>query len=198
MYKGYADTVETLSKAGIGISGNEYVYVKEINGIKLGFYGLAPMGSPLTQSYKDTIAARIKSLKNMGAQYIIGSFHWGIEKAYTANANQRAIAHYAVDAGTDLIIGHHPHVLQNTEVYNGVQIMYSLGNFCFGGNRNPSDKDTAVFQANMTFDIETGKMLEEKRTFYPYRLSSVSTRNDYQPVPVYGAAAQRVRAKLGI
>ena len=196
--RGYADTYNTLTGAGVGVCGNGYTCIREVNGIKIGFYGLAPMGSGLTQSYKDTIRARINTLKNQGAQFIVGSFHWGIERAYTANANQKQIAHYAVDCGTNLVIGHHPHVLQNTEIYNGVQIIYSLGNFCFGGNRNPSDKDTAVYRENLVMDLETGKVQSRTRIFYPYRLSSVTYRNDYQPVPVSGTDADRVKRKLWI
>jgi poly-gamma-glutamate synthesis protein (capsule biosynthesis protein) len=196
--RGYSDTYNTLTAAGIAVCGNSYTCIREVNGIKVGFYGLAPMGSGLTQTYKDTIRARINTLKNQGAQYIVGSFHWGIERAYTANANQKQIAHYAVDCGTNLVIGHHPHVLQNTEIYGGAQIIYSLGNFCFGGNRNPSDKDTAVFRENLVMDLETGKVMSRTRIFYPYRLSSVTYRNDYQPVPVSGAEADRVKKKLWI
>ena len=196
--RGYLDTYRTLTGAGIGVCGNSYTCVKDVNGIKIGFYGLAPMGSGLTQTYKDTIRARINTLKAQGAQYIVGSFHWGIERSYTATAAQKQIAHYAADCGTDLVLGHHPHVLQNTEVYHGVQIIYSLGNFCFGGNRNPSDKDTVVYRENLVMDLETGKVQSRSRIFYPFRLSSVTYKNDYQPVPVSGAEADRIRKKLWI
>ena len=61
----------------------------------------------------------IKALKKAGAQVIIVNFHWGIEKQYTPDENQKALAHLAVDEGADLVIGHHPHVLEGIEEYNG-------------------------------------------------------------------------------
>lgn len=98
--------------------------------------------------------------------------------------------------GTNLVIGHHAHVLQDTEIYNGAQIIYSLGNFCFGGNTNPEDKDTCVFQEIITMNPATGEIQDRNRTFYPYRLSTSKGRNDYQPVPVDGEDADRVYKKL--
>lgn len=64
---------------------------------------------------------------------MIVSFHWGTEKEYTPNDVQKELAHAAVDAGADLVLGHHPHVLEGIEEYNGKNIVYSLGNFCFWG-----------------------------------------------------------------
>ena len=76
---------------------------------------------------------------------MIASFHWGEEKAEYPNDVQVELAHAAIDAGADLVLGHHPHVLQGIEQYKGKNIVYSLGNFCFGGNMYPSDMDTMIF-----------------------------------------------------
>ena len=64
--------------------------------------------------------------------YLIVSFHWGAESMENPKAYQRNYAHRAVKAGADLVIGHHPHVLQGIEIYRGAVIAYSLGNFVFG------------------------------------------------------------------
>ena len=64
---------------------------------------------------------------------------------------QKDLAHYAIDQGANLVIGHHPHVVQGVEKYKNAYIAYSLGNFCFGGNQNPADKDTMIFQQSFTF-----------------------------------------------
>ena len=72
------------------------------------------------------------------------------------------LAHSAIDNGADLVLGHHPHVLEGIEVYNGKNIVYSLGNFCFGGNSNPSDKDTMIFQ--QTFTVQNGELVEDNVT----------------------------------
>ena len=77
--------------------------------------------------------------------------HWGIERQYLANKNQTDLAHQLVDAGCDLVLGSHPHVLQTMEVYKGKMIAYSQGNFCFGANRNPKDKETMIYQQTFTF-----------------------------------------------
>ena len=106
------------------------------------------------------VKENIQALKDAGAQIIIVNFHWGIEKEYTPNATQKKLAHLAVDEGADLVIGHHPHVLEGIEKYNGKYIAYSLGNFCFGGNKNPSDKDTMIFQQTFTIDTD-GKVADD-------------------------------------
>ena len=95
--------------------------------------------------------AKYQSPEKAGAQVIIVNFHWGIEKQYTPDENQKALAHLAVDEGADLVIGHHPHVLEGIEEYNGKYICYSLGNFCFGGNSTPSDTDSMIVQQTFSF-----------------------------------------------
>lgn len=81
---------------------------------------------------------------------------------------QQELARYTIDNGADLILGHHPHVVQGIEEYKGKFIVYSLGNFMFGGNRNPSDKDTFVFQ--QTFHLK-GEELTDKKKFRLFHLA---------------------------
>ena len=85
-----------------------------------------------SMSRKQRKSKKISKIKRCRAQIIIVNFHWGIEKEYTPNATQKKLAHLAIDEGADLVIGHHPHVLEGIEKYNGKYIAYSLGNFCFG------------------------------------------------------------------
>lgn len=93
--------------------------------------------------------------------------------------------------GADLVLGHHPHVIQGIEDYKGKKIVYSLGNFCFGGNKNPSDKDTFIFQ--QTFKFQNGKLIDNKSyKIIPASISSVRERNNYQPTLLKGKDAQRV------
>ena len=103
------------------------------------------------EQVKQTIAAA----KQQGAKLVIVAFHWGTEKATEPDETQKSLAHTAIDCGADLVVGHHPHVLQAIEYYKGKYIAYSLGNFCFGGNSAPSDMDTMIFQ--QTFTIEKGR-----------------------------------------
>ena len=93
------------------------------------------------------------------------------------------------------MIGEHPHVLQGIETYQGKKIVYSLGNFCFGGNKNPSDKDTMIFQ--QTFTLRDGEILGyDDFEVIPCRLSSVTNVNDYQPTILEGEEATRVMNKI--
>ena len=106
-----------------------------------------------------------------------------------------APGHIAVDEGADLVIGSHPHVIQGYEKYNGRYIVYSLGNFCFGGNPNPSDKDCMIFQQTFTVtgnDVAT----DDNINVIPCSISSVSNSNNYQPTPATGDEKTRIEAKI--
>ena len=118
--------------------------------------------------------------KEQGADLVIACCHWGIEKDYYPNDYQQNLGHTLIDNGADLVIGNHPHVLQGVEEYNGKIIVYSLGNFSFGANRNPGDKDTAVYQQTFTF-VDGILQTDIAAKIIPTRLSGHSNYNDYQP-----------------
>ncbi|MDK2807741.1 MAG: hypothetical protein PWP24_474, partial [Clostridiales bacterium] len=139
---------------------------------------------------KSEIKRQIKLCQEEETDLIIVSFHWGIEHTYQPEKKQQRIAHYAIDLGADLILGHHPHVLQGVESYKDKMIVYSLGNFCFGGNTNPSDKDTMIYR--QTFVFENGSLSKASSRIIPCSLSSVSTRNNYQPTLLSGKKRARV------
>ena len=130
----------------------------------------------------DNMKKSIKQLREDGAEIVIASFHWGIERSYTPTSDQKKVAHAAIDAGADIVVGHHPHVLQPVEQYKNGIIYYSLGNFSFGGNRNPSDKDSVVIQQMVLREADGTVHLGETRLI-PFRVSSVTDRNDYKPTP---------------
>ncbi|MFR5582577.1 MAG: CapA family protein [[Clostridium] scindens] len=135
------------------------------------------------------------ALKEAGAQLIIVNFHWGIEREYLPNDTQKKLAHLAIDEGADLVIGHHPHVLQGVEKYKDKYIAYSLGNFCFGGNSNPEDKDTMIFQQTFTFKKGVVQKNDDIQMI-PCSLSSATGYNDYCPTPLEGDSKQRVLDKI--
>ena len=192
--KSQEDTIENLSNAGIATFGYENVVVVDVKGIKVGLTGIYELAEHEQKATQ--IKENIQALKDAGAQIIIVNFHWGIEKEYTPNATQKKLAHLAIDEGADLVIGHHPHVLEGIEKYNGKYIAYSLGNFCFGGNKNPSDKDTMIFQQTFTIDAD-GKVADDDNiNIIPCSLSSSSNKNDYCPTPLEGDEAERVRQKI--
>jgi len=189
--QGYEDTKTALTDAGIGYFGEGSSYIKEIDGVKFGFLGYTAFES--SDSFLKKLKTDIASLKAKGCIVII-NFHWGIEKSYSPNETQKKIAHYAIDNGADMIIGHHPHVVQGIETYNNKIICYSLGNFCFGGNKNPSDKDTFIAQA--VFNVKGGLLKSIGFRVIPASISSTASYNDYCPTPLAGAEKDRFLAKL--
>ena len=101
-----------------------------------------------------------------------------------------------IDGGADLVLGSHSHVVGGIEEYNGKYIVYGMGNFCFGGNKNPSDKDCLIFQ--QTFELmPDGAIVDAGITIIPCSISSVSGTNDYRPTPLSGVEAARVLRKIG-
>ena len=124
----------------------------DVKGIKVGLVGIYELYDHLEreQQLKDNIA----KVKADGAQLIVVIFHWGNETETVPDSNQTTLGRIAIDEGADLVCGHHPHVLQGIETYKGRNIVYSLGNFCFGGNSSPSDMDTMIYQQTFTIDAD--------------------------------------------
>lgn len=191
--QGYEDTIANVEAAGIKTFGYERTAIWETNGVKVGLAGVYELAEGM--DCQDDMTAAIQSLKDAGADLVIVSFHWGVEKENYPDETQQTLAHAAIDQGADLVLGHHPHVLQGIEKYQGKYIVYSLGNFCFGGNKNPSDKDTMIFQ--QTFTLENGEVVEDDAiNIIPCRISSEDDYNNYQPTPAEGEEAQRILGRI--
>lgn len=189
----FEDTKNILKEAGIATFGYDDTAVVTVKGIKVGLVGIYELNDHLErmQQLKDNIA----KVKKDGADLIITVFHWGNERETVPDSNQTALAHAAVNYGADLVVGHHPHVLQGIEEYRGKYIVYSLANFCFGGNSSPSDMDTMIFQ--QTFTIKNGEVLsDENINIIPCSISSASGYNNYQPTPAQGSEAERILQKI--
>ena len=189
----YEDTIQYLEAAGITTFGYDRTAVMDVKGIKVGLIGIYELKDGLGRQQQ--VIDTIQEVKDQGAQVIIVSFHWGTEKSNVPDDIQKTLAHLAIDQGADLVVGHHPHVLQGIEKYQGKNIVYSLGNFCFGGNKNPSDKDTMIFQ--QTFTVENGELVEDDVTnIIPCSLSSESGYNNYQPMVLEGSEKERILQKI--
>ena len=190
--EGLASTKNALETAGVHYAQHQSstTFTTE-SGLKIGLYAISFFLDET--DLKNEIAA----MRADGVEIIVVSLHKGDEGYYALTSEQQRIARFAIDAGADIVWGHHPHVLQQIEEYNNGIIMYSLGNFSFGGNRNPKDKDTAVVQINVIREKD-GTISLNGMNIIPCRLSSVTTHNDYQPTP-YAAGTEeydRVLAKL--
>lgn len=193
--KSYEDTITALEAEGISSFGYERTAVMDIKGVKVGLAGVYELAEHI--DCKQDLLDNIASLKEQGAQIIIVSFHWGQEKENVPNDVQVELAHAAVDNGADLVLGHHPHVLQGIEEYKGKNIVYSLGNFCFGGNSAPSDMDTMIFQ--QTFTVKDGKLQEDNVTnILPCKISSAYEEgyNNYQPILAEGDQKEKIFERL--
>ncbi len=193
--KSYEDTITALEAEGISSFGYERTAVMDIKGVKVGLAGVYELAEHI--DCKQDLLDNIASLKEQGAQIIIVSFHWGQEKENVPSDVQVELAHAAVDNGADLVLGHHPHVLQGIEEYKGKNIVYSLGNFCFGGNSAPSDMDTMIFQ--QTFTVKDGKLQEDNVTnILPCKISSAYEKgyNNYQPILAEGEQKEKIFERL--
>ena len=189
--KGYNDTIDTLKKADIPYYGNNIYYIKEIDGIKIGFFGLLDIYG---QKFSEVDKA-IKYLKDNNCDLIIASMHWGIEYDYEQSNEQVKMGHYLIDNGVDLVIGHHPHIVQGIEKYHNKYIVYSLGNFSFGGNSLPRDMDTFIWQ--QTFSFINGELeLDDNINIIPTYVSSKKNTNNYQPTILEGEEAEKNLTKI--
>ena len=189
--KGFQDTINTLKKANVGYCGYKSSDIKTINGIKIGLLGFEGWD----YSGKQEIGEAITKVRSQ-TDLVIVSFHWGVERANYPTEIQKNLAHYAIDQGADLILGHHPHVVQGIENYKGKYIVYSLGNFLFGGNRNPSDKDTFVFQQTFRFTDQKELLADTEMNVIPFSISSTKSRNNYQPTKLEGKEKVRVLERI--
>ncbi len=162
MSDGYESTKKYLNSAGIPYMGEKdyekSFVVKEIAGKKVAFVGMDETIQPIPLS---GFYAVVKKLKNEN-DIVVVNIHWGTEYLLTNNSAQQAIAHKLVDSGADVVFGHHPHVVENMEVYKGKAIFYSLGNFVFDQNFG----DTTV-------GLGVGAEFEDDKTtftLYPFNM----------------------------
>jgi|GEM_PF-747237 len=191
--QGYRDTVDALRAEDIAYFGNEFNIIKEVNGIQVGMFGYRIWGD--TAQNRNNITRSIEYLQENGAQLIIAYFHWGVEGANTPEQYQVNIGRFAIRQGIDLVLGAHPHVIQGTEKYMGRHIVYSLANFCFGGNANPRDQDSFIFQQTFTF-YQDILQPNDDTNIIPVFVSSVRYRNDFQPTVAEGEDAERILARI--
>lgn len=195
---GVNDTFSTLEDAGIayaisGIWGDQYG-MYETKGIQIGFVSV-------NEYYEGTsvytyLEDGLKTLREQGADIVIACTHWGGDKVHEIEQDQYDMGRWCIDQGYDLVLGCHPHVLQGIECYKGKYIVYSMGNFCYGGSKNPADKDSMIFQ--QTFRFVDGVLEEDPSAIraIPCRLSSSTSKNDYCPEILEGDEAESVIANL--
>ncbi len=184
--QGYDDTKAAAEAAGLTYAGrDEWALYETESGLKIGVYAVS-FGTI------DQIKKGIAAVKDAGAEFVIAALHWGDEGSYSANSDQIAQGHAAIDAGADFVYGSHPHTLQPVEEYDGHYIYYSMGNWTFGGNTNPRDKDTFILRMTVERAADgTVRIIE--REHIPCACSGEKNRNNYQPVPYEEGSEEYLR-----
>ena len=190
--KGYKDTKAALENAGICWFGTEAPAVWQSDeGLRIGFLGV---NGSLSGSRAKQYARQAEALRAAGCAAVITVMHAGTEYSYDPpDGYQKQITGHAVPV-SDLIIGHHPHVVQGYTVLDGVPVVYSLGNCVFGGNSFPKDFDALAVQAVLHF--REGTLEKTDLHFYPICVSSDSHYNNYSPRFLTGGDAERVLQKM--
>ena len=189
--QGFNDTLQALQAAQVPAFGYAHHQIIEVKGKRVALAGAKAWS---VAQGKEAVDQALAHFKDQNTDYLIMSFHWGQERQYRQNATQQAIARYAIDRGFNAVLGHHPHVVQGIERYKQGVIVYSLANFVFGGNGNPSDKDSVAVQLRVDFAGDT--LVAQDLTALPLSVSGVNHTNDYRPVWANAAAKSRTQAKM--
>ncbi len=191
--QGLEDTKRNLEAAGIEWCEGAHIAWKELNGVRCAFIGIYALENGLDSLPE--VESTIAEAKKKGADLIIVGFHWGVELVTELDEFERTLAHAAIDAGANLVVGTHSHVLMAIEKYNGAYICYGLGNFCFGGSTNPTSYDTIIWQQTFNFTPD-GLESEDDISIIPCQVSGDTSINNYQPVPVSGDTAARIMGTI--
>lgn len=185
--QGYNATLATLQEAKLGAFGNAETFIFEKDGLKIAFFGINSTGFNSRKTWFKDEFARLKAEE--GVNFIVFVYHGGTEYGGIRTPTQENVARWAIDRGADLVVMHHPHVVQGFDVYNNRSICYSLGNFCFGGNKDVRALQAMVVRAKLTF-ADDGTYLGQQLALYPCHVSGDAKKNNYQPLFVTGAEAQ--------
>lgn len=173
--QGRKDTIDAVTAAGLYYGNNDHTFYLEKNGFRIAVICHGLWG----EWQADAIAKRIDEAE-LNSDYQIVFYHGGKEGIHSPEEWKIRASRKLVDAGADLVIGNHPHVLQPFEVYKGVKIVYSVGNFCYGGSRNPENR-TIIYKQVLT--IEGGELIAETSEIIPCYVYTGST-NNWQPAPI--------------
>ena len=173
---GYKDTVKAVAAAGLEYGGNDRTFYLEKNGYRVAVicHGLWNEGQA------SAIVRRLKAAEK-DSDFQVVFYHGGREGVHAPEKWKIRASRRLIDSGADLVLGNHPHVLQPREIYQGKEIVYSLGNFCFGGSRRPENR-TVIYQ--LTLRVEDGELAETASELIPCYVHTGSTVNNYCPAPI--------------
>jgi len=178
--EGLAETKRTLLSAGISYASEDEPATFYVKGVKIGSLAYQTFGGRHNELI-EKVPGDIQALRDEGCEVVIVSYHWGDELDYYPNDNQVRLGRATVDAGADLVIGHHSHRINPIEYYNGKYICYSLANFSFAGNSKPNDMASFIFQVRLR--VKDGVASSDSFKIIPIRISSRTDYNDFAPTP---------------
>lgn len=198
---GVVETLEALARAniaalgaGINTEAAHVPVIREVGGLRIGLLGYywnsrCAARENLPGSAMDTPEALASDIGRLRGQVdrVVVTFHWGIPYEREPLPEDRAKARFAIDCGADVVIGHHPHVIQPIEVHRGRPIIYSVGNFAFGSGNSKAEGLLVALQ------------LDPRRTkvaIYPLYVKNRDPRVCYQPKVLAGIAAERALCRL--
>ncbi len=173
--QGKRDTIAALEAEGIPYGTNDVTMYYEKNGFTIAIicHGLWVEGQ------EQAILKRIQAAEEK-SDFQIVFYHGGRERVYEPEAWRVRASRRLVDGGADLVIGNHPHVLQPAEVYHGVNILYSVGNFCFGGGATCENR-TVICKLLLT--VDQGQVLSQEVSYIPCYVYT-GKLNNWQPAPI--------------
>ena len=187
--EGIAATVAAMESAGVVWANKNHMGVYEVQGLRIGMLAyqiVPPLRSDEMQAaeLQKAVAEDIAKAKET-CDLVTVSFHWGKELDYSPRNEspycQVTLGRAAIDAGADLVLGHHSHRINPIECYKGRYIVYSLANCSFAGNNKPSDMCTFIFQCR--FRVKNGEIIDNPFRIIPCRISSRKDYNDFAITP---------------
>lgn len=187
---GIRSTVEALAEVGTPwFATTEYaddVYIYEKDGCKIGFVAVY---ATYWYTHLEQLRSDIGRLKSAGCDVLVGVMHAGTEYSAFHDSGQEKLANYLISNGCSVVIGHHPHVIQGVYVYNNATVVWSLGNFVFGGNKAMRARYSMLAQFTFSFG-EDGKYLGHTLNIIPAQYSGYTDFNNYCPILVEGEDAE--------
>ena len=196
-FDGFNHTTRTLDEANLPWFATndaaEKSWIYENGNVRIGFVSMELYY--WYYKHRTMLKNQVEALNAAGCQMVIAVVHGGEEYNPKHWRVQEQFAEAVIGYGADLVIGHHPHVLQGINVMDGRTVCYSLGNFVFGGNAKVRAPYTAMFQFELSF-AESGEYMGHQLTIIPALPSGNKEQNNYQPVLATGDDALKVMSQI--
>lgn len=179
---GIDSTIAAMESAGILWANKSHIAYFEAQGIRVAMLAYQTLNQNISSNELKDLVAEDITIAKQTCDVVTVSFHWGEELDYAPRENQIMLGRAAIDAGADLVLGHHSHRINPIEYYKGRYIVYSLANCSFAGNNKPSDMFTFIFQVR--FKVKDGEIVGTPFRIIPCRISSRKDYNDFAITPL--------------